>query len=87
MNRLRVVRREMQMAIIGLAAKSGISATTICGIEKWDYLPRLSTRSRIAVALNVAISEIWPDAPVPVEPMTVVSRLFAPTSVQAVLAV
>ena len=69
MNRLREVRLKKQLAIIGLSAQSGVSATTICGIEKWDYLPRLSTRLRIADALNVTINEIWPDALVPAQPM------------------
>jgi DNA-binding XRE family transcriptional regulator len=60
-NRLKEVRQRQQLALYGLAALSGVSPTTLCAIEKWDYRPRIEVRERIADALNTTIGEIWPE--------------------------
>jgi DNA-binding XRE family transcriptional regulator len=59
-NRLKEVRQRQQLALYGLAALSGVSPTTLCAIEKWDYCPRDEVRRRIAVALRVDVTAIWP---------------------------
>lgn len=44
----------------GLAVKAGVSTATLNGIEKWNYVPKQSTRERIAAALQVQPEAIWP---------------------------
>lgn len=61
-NRLEALRREKGMAQRGLTALSGVSAGTISAVEKWGYRPAPDTQRRIAEALGVAVSDIWPEA-------------------------
>ena len=60
-NRLRVLRQEHELALWGLAARAGVSASTLSAIERWDYLPTPPVRQRIAEALGVEPSAIWPE--------------------------
>jgi DNA-binding XRE family transcriptional regulator len=60
-NRLRDLRREHGLALWGLAARAGVSASTLSAIERWDYLPTPPVRQRIADALGVEASAIWPE--------------------------
>jgi DNA-binding XRE family transcriptional regulator len=60
-NRLRVLRQEHELALWGLAARAGVSASTLSAIERWDYLPTPPVRQRIAEALGVEASAIWPE--------------------------
>ena len=60
-NRLRELRRERSLAQWGLAALTGVSASTISAIERWDYLPSPPVRRRISEALGVEASAIWPE--------------------------
>jgi DNA-binding XRE family transcriptional regulator len=60
-NRLKGFRRERELALWGLAARSGVSASTLSAIERWDYLPTPPVRQRIADALGVEVSAIWPE--------------------------
>jgi lambda repressor-like predicted transcriptional regulator len=60
-NRLRDLRRDHGLALWGLAARSGVSASTLSAIERWDYLPTPPTRQRIADALGVEAAAIWPE--------------------------
>ena len=59
-NNLREVRREHGLALWGLAARTRVSATTLSAVERWDYLPSLAVRQRIASALGVDVLAIWP---------------------------
>ena len=59
-NRLRELRRERELALWGLAARAGVSATTLSAVEKWGYVPGLGVRRRIAAALGVDVLAIWP---------------------------
>jgi DNA-binding XRE family transcriptional regulator len=59
-NLLKQVRHRRDLAIYGLSALSGVSPTTLCAIERWDYHPSDEVRQRIAVALDVDVTEIWP---------------------------
>ena len=59
-NNLRRVRLEKGLAMWGLAVKAKVSTATLTGIEKWDYMPKQSTRERIASALQVSPGDIWP---------------------------
>ena len=60
-NRLRDLRREHGLALWGLAARTGVSASTLSAIERWDYIPTPPIRERIAEALGVDASAIWPE--------------------------
>jgi len=60
-NRLREFRREHGLALWGLAARTGVSTSTLSAIERWDYLPTPPVRQRIADALGVEASAIWPE--------------------------
>ena len=60
-NRLRELRKEQGLALWGLAARTGVSASTLSAIERWDYLPTPPVRQRIAEALGVEASAIWPE--------------------------
>jgi DNA-binding XRE family transcriptional regulator len=60
-NRLRDLRREHGLALWGLAARTGVSASTLSAIERWDYVPTRPVRQRIADALGVELSAIWPE--------------------------
>jgi len=60
-HRLREARTTANLALRGLTARSGVSATTLSAIERWGYLPAPETRSRIAAALGISISELWPE--------------------------
>jgi DNA-binding XRE family transcriptional regulator len=59
-NNLKAVRQAQDLALYGVAARAGVSPTTLCAIEKWDYRPSASVRQRIAAALGVTEREIWP---------------------------
>jgi DNA-binding XRE family transcriptional regulator len=60
-NRLKEFRQQQGLALYGVAAIARVSPTTLSAIEKWDYRPRLEVCQRIARALGVALSDIWPD--------------------------
>jgi transcriptional regulator with XRE-family HTH domain len=60
-NRLRDLRQEYGLALWGLAGRAGVSASTLSAIERWDYLPTPPVRQRIAEALGVEASAIWPE--------------------------
>ena len=61
MNRLRELRREHGLALWGLAARTGVSASTLSAIERWDYIPSPPVRQRIAEALGVEEQFVWPE--------------------------
>ena len=60
MNRSRSVRTARGLPLWGLAARAGVSATTLSAIERWGYRPGTDVRRRIAASLGVAVTEIWP---------------------------
>ncbi len=60
-NHLRSIRTTQRLALWGLAARAGVSATTLSAIERWNYLPGPQVRRRIAAALEVTVAEIWPE--------------------------
>jgi DNA-binding XRE family transcriptional regulator len=60
-NKLRIVRQAQDLALYGVAARAGVSPTTLCAIEKWGYCPTAGVRQRIAAALGVTEREIWPE--------------------------
>jgi DNA-binding XRE family transcriptional regulator len=57
-NRLREIRGNVKL--LELAARIRCSPTTLHAIERYDHQPRESTKERIASALGVPISRIWP---------------------------
>jgi DNA-binding XRE family transcriptional regulator len=60
-NRLRQLRRSQRVAQYGLAVRADVSPTVIGAIERYDYMPGVEVRARIARALGVAVRDIWPD--------------------------
>jgi DNA-binding XRE family transcriptional regulator len=60
-NRLQELRQERGLAQWGLSARTGVSASTVSAIERWDYKPSAPVRQRIADALGVEVSAIWPE--------------------------
>ena len=59
-NNLRELRRHRGLALWGLAARAGVSATTLSAVERWGYLPSPAVRRRVAAALGVDVLAIWP---------------------------
>lgn len=60
MNKLRAIRQAQKLSLWALAARAKTSATTLCAIEKWGYHPGAGLRVRIAAALSVDVTDIWP---------------------------
>ena len=60
-NQLRQLRVSRGLAMYGLAVRSKVSPTIIGAIERWDYRPGAPVRRRLADALGVAESAIWPE--------------------------
>ncbi len=63
-NNLKEIRQSQKLASWGLSVKSGVSTSTITAIEKWDFVPSLTTQQKIATALEVDVEDIWEDADV-----------------------
>ena len=61
-NNLKAIRQSQKLASWGLSVKSGVSTSTITAIEKWDFVPSLTTQQKIASALEVDVGDIWEDA-------------------------
>ncbi len=59
-NKLREVRSNANCKLWELAARSGVSASTLSAIERYNYAPRSDTRARISRALGVPVEDIWP---------------------------
>jgi DNA-binding XRE family transcriptional regulator len=60
-NHLRRLRRVQGLSLWGLAVGVGTSPTTLSAIEKWGYRPGAALCERIATALGVPVSDIWPE--------------------------
>ena len=61
MNRLRELRHQRGLAMWALAARSRVHPSQLTGIERHHYMPGPIIRDRIASALGVPVTEIWPD--------------------------
>ena len=61
MNNLKTIRAEQGLALWGVAARARVSATTLSAVERWDYLPGPDVRRRVAAALGVDETTIWPE--------------------------
>lgn len=59
-NQLKAIRTARKLSVWGLAARAKTSATTVSAIERWNYCPGQNLRQRIASALEVEVSDIWP---------------------------
>jgi transcriptional regulator with XRE-family HTH domain len=62
-NRLRQLRRSQELPIYGLAVRASVSPTIVSSIERFDYRPGPKVRARLAQALGVSESDIWPEQP------------------------
>jgi DNA-binding XRE family transcriptional regulator len=61
-NRLRELRRGQRLPLWGLAVRAGTTPTTLSAIERWGYRPGAALCARIATALGVPVSAIWPES-------------------------
>jgi DNA-binding XRE family transcriptional regulator len=61
-NHLRRLRKAQGLSLWGLAVDVGTSPTTLSAIEKWGYRPGTALCGRIATALGVPVSAIWPES-------------------------
>ncbi len=59
-NNLREIREESNFRMWELTARCGVSASTLSAIERYDYKPSSKTREKIAIALDVPVTDIWP---------------------------
>jgi DNA-binding XRE family transcriptional regulator len=59
-NNLKVIRIAQKLSVWGLAARAKTSATTVSAIERWGYRPGKDLSQRIAEALHVKVTDIWP---------------------------
>jgi DNA-binding XRE family transcriptional regulator len=64
-NNLRILRRRNGMSAVQLAVAASVTPATVSLIECWDYKPIPTSCERIASALGVAVSDIWPSADTP----------------------
>jgi transcriptional regulator with XRE-family HTH domain len=62
LNHLREARSGRGLTMWAVAARCRVNPSLLSGIERYDYLPSVAVRERIAAALGVEVSEIWPDA-------------------------
>jgi DNA-binding XRE family transcriptional regulator len=60
-NRLRELRRGQRLPLWGVAVRAGTTPTTLSAIERWGYRPGAALCERIATALGVHVSDIWPE--------------------------
>ena len=61
-NRLRQIRKEQHISQAALAVRSGVSEPTQVKIELHDWIPSYAVQLRLAEALGVTITDIWPPA-------------------------
>ena len=59
-NALRALRQARGLTILGVAVPAHTAPSTIVAIEKYDYVPGRSVKERLAAALSVAVSDVWP---------------------------
>jgi DNA-binding XRE family transcriptional regulator len=59
-NKLTEIREALDIKMRQLAIRAGVSASTICDIERYGYVPRPVTQEKIASALEVEVMTIWP---------------------------
>lgn len=62
-NHLKEQRIEVGCKMRELAIKAGVSASMLSDIERYNYQPREVTKEKIAEALGVEVSRIWPSTP------------------------
>jgi DNA-binding XRE family transcriptional regulator len=60
-NHLKEIRTAKKFSVWGLAARAKTSATTVSAIERWGYRPGTDLSERLAAALDVKVTDIWPD--------------------------
>jgi transcriptional regulator with XRE-family HTH domain len=56
---LQRIREEQGLTVEGLAAKSGVSETTIREVERGTREPRGDTIARLAKPLGLTFDEVW----------------------------
>jgi transcriptional regulator with XRE-family HTH domain len=60
-NKLAEIRIQSNFKLRELAIRARVSASTLSDIERYGYVPRSITQHKIAQALGVDVTRIWPD--------------------------
>jgi transcriptional regulator with XRE-family HTH domain len=60
-NKLAEIRTQSNFKLRELAIRARVSASTLSDIERYGYVPRLTTQQKIAQALDVEATIIWPE--------------------------
>lgn len=58
---LRTIRLQKGLTISEVAVRSKTSQGTVVFVEKYGHTPKAETKVRLAQALDVPVSAIWPD--------------------------
>src|SRR5262245_61881400 len=58
--RLRDLRLRRQLAQVALAVVAGVSPSLVVAVERYGHRPRPETRARLARALGVSETTLWP---------------------------
>jgi len=56
---LQRIREEQRLTVEELAAKSGVSATTIRDVERGEREARMGTIAKLAKPLGLTFDEVW----------------------------
>lgn len=61
-NRLKEIRRAIQLPIVGVSMNARVSPALLSAVEKWAYPTTDAVCQKNADALGVEKTDIWPDA-------------------------
>lgn len=59
-NNLRAIRKQQKLSQTALAIIAEVGQPTIVSIEKYNWVPGYKVRTKLALALDVSASTIWP---------------------------
>jgi DNA-binding XRE family transcriptional regulator len=59
---LKGLRQRWGLAQVGLAVLAKVSPNTVLSIERWGHVPSEPVQRKIAEALQVQVSDIWPES-------------------------
>jgi transcriptional regulator with XRE-family HTH domain len=55
------LRKKLQFSQLGLAVSAQVSPAMVSAVEKYNYIPGAKVRTKLAGALGVKESMIWPE--------------------------
>lgn len=60
-NNLKEIRKSKDIVLWHLATIARVNPSVLSAIERYNYQPTTAICDRIAKALNVTVSDIWPE--------------------------